>query len=927
MAEKISVQIALEGGAQVEKQLTGIGKAGETMADGIAKAGDASQTTGTNFDALVAATDKLTEATNKATEAHSKLSLETVKTSAEIAKLAAEIGLAGVEIVQAVRHHNTLIQTLIKLAGITNTTVKAVSLLTPELALVGVTIGSTVAAAAGLVVGLEALEKAATKAASGDEKLNHSLQMLAENSGQSFKSLQEGKDALEQLGIGGERFEGVVTKINEAMSSLDIGAKFTEGADNIAKAGALTSEHFKALANNMGAVLPLVKQIEEGAKGLTFDQLTTAQTKIDAVTASMKQAVDAGKNAGEALLQFIVNADKLSAIQVGKAFGITDEDVDRIRRLAASGVTVAEIFKRIQGTGVLISPESAAAFDKMRDSIAQADSAWVRFKQSLASTIFSTLGAQASSALNDIKATALNTAAAIVETFNSAATQAIAALKRIGQSDWGQAVNQTLQNAVTGLNSIIANMVGTIMRGMGASEQAIKAVQDQINGVGQAAAQAGQQAAQGLQLVTNPLTGMPELINTTNQALQQTGQAAAQAGQQGAQGFQVWNEELGKAVPATQQVTTATQTTNTTLSTLASTIAGWNWDPIAAGVRVWNDITAAIQSAIDKFLTFIGLKPSTPATGGSAPGAARGGMIGGWGTRTSDSNLAWLSRGEFVVQAAAVRKYGAGLFAALNARRFAGGGLVGGGGTTTGTGGVDQIVRAIEKNSAVIIELGRIIDGLVQTVGGLVQTVGRLADQQGELVSAFNDLMEMVKDGLQATKASVEAAAETIKSGFDQFGQQLQEGRYNQQGQQTFPGKFDQEGMQRNARGGLLGGRGSGTSDSNLAWVSRGEHIMPARAVAQPGVLAFLEALRRSGGNLRSVLDGMGRFALGGMVPRMPAFAAGGLAGGMSNVTIQFPGLPAIDGLRASSAVVDELHRAAALAQVRSGGRKPSRYS
>ena len=129
------------------------------------------------------------------------------------------------------------------------------------------------------------------------------------------------------------------------------------------------------------------------------------------------------------------------------------------------------------------------------------------------------------------------------------------------------------------------------------------------------------------------------------------------------------------------------------------------------------------------------------------------------------------------------------------------------------------------------------------------------------------------------------------------------------------------------AGGGLLGGRGTGTSDSNLAWVSRGEYITPARAVAQPGVLAFLEALRQSGGNLSRVLNGMGRFALGGMVPRaMPAFAAGGLAGG-SNVTIQFPGLPAIGGLRASSDVVDQLHRAAALAQVRSGGRKPSRYS
>jgi hypothetical protein len=135
-------------------------------------------------------------------------------------------------------------------------------------------------------------------------------------------------------------------------------------------------------------------------------------------------------------------------------------------------------------------------------------------------------------------------------------------------------------------------------------------------------------------------------------------------------------------------------------------------------------------------------------------------------------------------------------------------------------------------------------------------------------------------------------------------------------------------GIGSNAAGGLLGGRGTGTSDSNLAWVSRGEHIMPARAVAQPGVLALLEALRRSGGNLAGVLNGMGRFALGGMIPppRM-AFAAGGLAGGMSNVTIQFPGLPAIGGLRASSDVVDQLHKAAALAQVRSGGRKPSRYS
>jgi hypothetical protein len=131
-----------------------------------------------------------------------------------------------------------------------------------------------------------------------------------------------------------------------------------------------------------------------------------------------------------------------------------------------------------------------------------------------------------------------------------------------------------------------------------------------------------------------------------------------------------------------------------------------------------------------------------------------------------------------------------------------------------------------------------------------------------------------------------------------------------------------------NARGGLLGGRGSGTSDSNLAWVSRGEYIIPARAVAQPGMLALLEALRRSGGNLRGVLDGMGRFALGGMVPRaMPAFAAGGLAGGnLGTLTLGLPSGGSVT-VRASSGVADQLRKEAALAQVRSGGRKPSRYS
>ena len=63
-----------------------------------------------------------------------------------------------------------------------------------------------------------------------------------------------------------------------------------------------------------------------------------------------------------------------------------------------------------------------------------------------------------------------------------------------------------------------------------------------------------------------------------------------------------------------------------------------------------------------------------------APAKAEGGHILGPGTSTSDSIPAYLSNGEFVIKAAAVTRYGPGLFEALNGLRvprFAQGGLVG----------------------------------------------------------------------------------------------------------------------------------------------------------------------------------------------------------------------------------------------------------
>ena len=119
------------------------------------------------------------------------------------------------------------------------------------------------------------------------------------------------------------------------------------------------------------------------------------------------------------------------------------------------------------------------------------------------------------------------------------------------------------------------------------------------------------------------------------------------------------------------------------------------------------------------------------------------------------------------------------------------------------------------------------------------------------------------------------------------------------------------------AHGGVVGGSGTGTSDSNLALVSRGEHIMPAAAVRQPGVLSLLESLRVSGGSMR----GIGRFATGGVVA-MPALAqAGGGIGHLGTVDLRTDHGSVT--VMAGASAVNQLSRLAVQKRITSTGRKP----
>lgn len=58
------------------------------------------------------------------------------------------------------------------------------------------------------------------------------------------------------------------------------------------------------------------------------------------------------------------------------------------------------------------------------------------------------------------------------------------------------------------------------------------------------------------------------------------------------------------------------------------------------------------------------------------------------------------------------------------------------------------------------------------------------------------------------------------------------------------------------AHGGVVSGRGTGTSDSNLAWLSNREYVMPARATAKPNNRLILDSMRDGADLIPSFKDG-----------------------------------------------------------------------
>jgi hypothetical protein len=219
--------------------------------------------------------------------------------------------------------------------------------------------------------------------------------------------------------------------------------------------------------------------------------------------------------------------------------------------------------------------------------------------------------------------------------------------------------------------------------------------------------QSASQTSQAIQGVSSEVAGairsVPEALRSdaASQAVDSVVadvDRIAPAAQQAASNVQsaLGNIDAGSAAQAAEGILTPFQDLPSKIDAILASIKGvaqGGFSALAATVRemgseittMINNIMAALRQAAAAASKLRASGSSSSSSRSTGRGFSRGGYLGtGPGTSTSDSIPAWLSVGEFVVQAAAVRKFGVDFFTMLNhglvpaIRGFASGGVVDG---------------------------------------------------------------------------------------------------------------------------------------------------------------------------------------------------------------------------------------------------------
>lgn len=463
---------------------------------------------------------------------------------------------------------------------------------------------------------------------------------------------------------------------------------------------------------------PVVKTLGDAFKFLTFDQQTTqvhaAITALDDLKNAVQAVKDGVPGATDALAK-LADGEGKAALAAAQAATRTLQATVATKQalLDAANANLAA------GTGGQGAVNNAAnALRTANDQLAEQLTKTTQLSIELNGAVASSLGAvttsanTANNAISTVGKATASTTVTILRGFGQGSNSVGGFSKQIVNlgkvvSDHGdlwvsafKKVNTSIAGTltpITGLKDQIAATASGITKVTDGTGQVLADVKTSATGVGAAIGQVASSVkdlgdtSDALAKAAN-ITGVADAANQVVLALKAAGDEA----QTVADGIVAAAGEASKgwaAVP--QAISDAAAAAQTGVATLIAAFQGVGDAIGAAFASVGPAVTAAFAGVVDNISSQLdlvraataafvadvqsqlaALEASIAAAQAAASGAqaveghAAGGPIGGPGTGTSDSILARVSRGEFIIKARAVSHYGAGLFAALNNMRL-----------------------------------------------------------------------------------------------------------------------------------------------------------------------------------------------------------------------------------------------------------------
>lgn len=407
----------------------------------------------------------------------------------------------------------------------------------------------------------------------------------------------------------------------DAAAQLEVAKAFVQGGFAVA------DEQQKAiLADREAAIEVQKKNLIE-----ITEQVRQQNEALQGGATSMDNAKDSAADLVKQLQDALRGADGLGGVlgQIDKTSSSIEDHIRRVPKAIQTPASAAEVVTQLQKSQATIDQiqaKAAAAPAQIATSFAGVTAALV--------TPFTDAQNQINAILSDIIGAVQTTVGQITSAFSS-----IAGAQPVAGGDSGQGaagVGGPLAGLLTGFQTA-ATQITTIFA----------AITEQIN---QFFAQATVQFATGGQALVDQL-------------------AALMSGAAGA-----ISSSFGGIIGSFN-------------SLIASILAAWGRMVASMGqtffglVSIVNSVASQIERILDRLLAQIRQVQSQAASAGSntikpldngfAPTPfAGGGSVFGPGTSTSDSILARLSRGEFVMNARAVKKYGLRFMAAINGMRL-----------------------------------------------------------------------------------------------------------------------------------------------------------------------------------------------------------------------------------------------------------------